>query len=82
MTIAAVSALRSASVAFVNSGQRLLGNRLNTDGRREIHEVGEHTVAVLVMHRTKGNVAVRKYKSTRKIAQGNEIVPRLKRTIV
>ena len=39
MTIAVVSALWSASVAFVNSGQRLLGNRLSTDGRRKIHKV-------------------------------------------
>ena len=44
MTIAVVSALWSAGVAFVDSGQQLRGNRLNTDARREIHNVGEHTV--------------------------------------
>jgi hypothetical protein len=80
------------SVAFVstaqakhnhNSGQQLLGGRLNTDGTHEIHKVGEHTVhvrvqnkkvaGVSVMHRTKGNVAVKKYKTNRKMAQGNQI---------
>jgi len=80
------------SIAFVgtasakhnhNSGPQLLGNRLNTNGKHDIHKVGEHTVsvhienkkvaAVSVTHRTKGNVAVKKYKTTRKMAQGNEI---------
>ncbi len=61
----------------------MLGNRLNTNGKHEIHKVGEHTIhvhvenkkvaAVSVTHRTKGNVAVKKYKTTRKMAQGNEI---------
>jgi hypothetical protein len=80
------------SIAFVgtasakhnhNSGPQLLGNRLNTNGKHEIHKVGEHTVSVhienkkvagvSVMHRTKGNVAVKKYKTNRKMAQGNNI---------
>jgi hypothetical protein len=80
------------SIAFVgtacakhnhNSGPQLLGNRLNTNGKHEVHKVGEHTVhvhvenrkvaGVSVTHRTKGNVAVKKYKTTRKMAQGNEI---------
>ena len=80
------------SIAFVgtasakhnhNSGPQLVGNRLNTNGKHEIHKVGEHTVSVQienkkvagvsVTHRTKGNVAVRKYKTSKKMAQGNEI---------
>ena len=80
------------SIAFVgsasakhnhNSGPQLVGNRLNTNGKHEIHKVGEHTVSVhienkkvadvSVTHRTKGNVAVKKYKTTRKMAQGKEI---------
>jgi hypothetical protein len=80
------------SVAFVgtayaghnhNNGAQLLGNKLSTDGKHEIHKVGEHTVhvqvqnkkvaGVSVMHRTKGNVAVKKYKTNRKMAQGNDI---------
>jgi hypothetical protein len=66
-----------------NSGPQLLGNRLNTNGKHEIHKVGEHTIhvhvenkkvaGVSVTHRTKGNVAVKKYKTTRKMAQGNDI---------
>ena len=80
------------SIAFVstasakhnhNSGPQLLGNRLNTNGKHEVHKVGEHTVhvhvenrkvaGISVTHRTKGNVAVKKYKTTRKMAQGKEI---------
>jgi len=79
------------SVAFVgtasakhnhHSGPQLIGNKLNTNGKHEIHKVGEHTVsvhienkkvaAVSVTHRTKGNVAVKKYRTTKKMAQGNE----------
>jgi hypothetical protein len=66
-----------------HNGPQLLGNRLNTDGTHEIHKVGEHTVSVRVqskkvagvsvMHRTKGNVAVKKYKTNRKMAQGSDI---------
>jgi hypothetical protein len=66
-----------------HNGQQLIGNKLSTDGTHEIHRIGEHTVSVrvqnkkvagvAVMHRTKGNVAVKKYKTTRKMAQGNEI---------
>jgi len=62
-----------------HSGPQLLGGRLNTNGMHEIHKVGEHTVSVRVqgkkvagvsvMHRTKGNVAVKKYKTNRKMAQ-------------
>jgi hypothetical protein len=81
-----------ASVAFVgtacakhnhNSGPQLLAGRLNTDGKHEIHKVGEHTVhvhvqnkkvaGVSVTHRTKGNVAVKKYKTNRKMAQGGDL---------
>src|SRR5215510_12366104 len=80
------------SIAFVgtasakhnhHNGQQLVGNRLNTNGKHEVHKVGEHTVhvhieskkvaGVSVTHRTKGNVAVKKYKTTRKMAQGKEI---------
>lgn len=66
-----------------NNGQQLVGNKLNTNGKHEIHKVGEHTVSVQienkkvagvsVTHRTKGNVAVKKYKTTKKMVQGNDI---------
>jgi len=79
------------SVAFVtnafakhnhNSGQQLLGGKLNTNGKHDIHKVGEHTVSVqvsnkkvagvTVTHRTKGNVAVKKYKTSKKMALGGD----------
>jgi len=66
-----------------HNGQQLIGNKLNTDGTHEIHRAGEHTVSVRVQnkkvagvsvtHRTKGNVPVKKYKTTRKMAQGGDI---------
>jgi hypothetical protein len=66
-----------------NNGQQLVGSKLGTNGKHEIHKVGEHTVSVQienkkvagvsVTHRTKGNVAVKKYKTNKKMAQGNEI---------
>jgi hypothetical protein len=65
-----------------NNGQQLVGNKLNTNGKHELHKVGEHTVSVhienkkvagvSVAHRTKGNVAVKKYKTTKKMAQGSD----------
>ncbi len=66
-----------------NSGLQLVGNKLNANGQHEIHKVGEHTVSVQIQnrkvagvsvtHRTKGSVAVKKYKTTRKMARGSEI---------
>jgi hypothetical protein len=64
-------------------GFKLLGNKLNTTGKHDVHKVGEHTVSihvenkkiarVTVAHRTKGNVAVKKYKTSKKMAQGYEL---------
>ena len=63
-----------------HNGQQLLANKINTNGKHELHKVGDHTVSiqvsnkkiagVAVSHRTKGNVAVKKYKSSKKMAQG------------
>jgi len=57
----------------------LLGNKLHTDGKHEIHKHGEHTIHVhvakgkvttlTVTHRTKGNIPVRKFKTTKKVVQ-------------
>jgi hypothetical protein len=62
-----------------HNAQQLLGEKLNTNGKHDIHKVGDHTVSVQVQnkkisgvtvaHRTKGNVAVRKYKTSKKMAQ-------------
>ena len=85
--LALVGSVVFVSTAFAkhnhNNGQQLVGNKLSTNGKHELHKVGEHTVSVhienkkvagiSVVHRTKGNVAVKKYKTTKKMAQGNEI---------
>jgi hypothetical protein len=65
-----------------HSGQQLLGSKINTNGKHDLHKVGEHTVSVhvenkkiagvTVAHRTKGNVAVKKYKTSKKMALGND----------
>jgi predicted DNA-binding WGR domain protein len=78
------------SVAFAGSafakhnhhdGAKLLGGRLGTDGKHEIHKFGEHTVHVHVQnkkvlrvtatHRTKGEVPVKKYNTSKKMVQGD-----------
>jgi len=61
------------------AGHVLLGNKLHTDGKHELHKHGEHTIHVHVVkgkvtnltvtHRTKGNVAVRKFKTSKKVVQ-------------
>src|SRR5215475_7383938 len=85
--LALVGSIAFVDTAFAahnhNNGAQLVGNRLNTNGTHEIHKVGEHTVSVQIQnkkvggvsvtHRTKGNVAVKKYKTNRKMAQGREI---------
>jgi hypothetical protein len=64
-----------------HDGAQLLGSRIGMDGKHEIHKVGEHGVhvhvqnkkiaRVTVEHRTKGEVPVKKYKSSKKMAQGD-----------
>jgi len=55
----------------------LLGNKHHTDGKHELHKHGEHTIHVhvankkitnlTVIHRTKGNVPVKKFKTSKKV---------------
>ena len=62
-----------------HAGHTLLGNKHLKDGKHELHKVGEHTVHVhvankkvtnlTVTHRTKGNVAVKKFKTSKKVVQ-------------
>jgi hypothetical protein len=62
-----------------HAGHTLLGNKLQTDGKHELHKYGEHTIHVhvakgkvtnlTVTHRTKGNVPVRKFKTSKKVVQ-------------
>jgi hypothetical protein len=62
-----------------HDGAKLLGNKLATNGKHELHKVGEHTVhvhvqnkkiaGISVMHRTKGDVPVKKYKTSKKMVR-------------
>jgi hypothetical protein len=64
-----------------HDGAQLLGGKIGTDGKHEIHKSGEHTVhvhvqnkkvaGVSVTHRTRGEVPVKKYKTSRKMVQGD-----------
>jgi hypothetical protein len=85
--LALIGAVAFISTAFAKhqhqDGQQLLGNKIATTGKHDVHKVGEHTVSIHVenkkiarvtaAHRTKGNVAVKKYKTTKKMAQGYEL---------
>jgi hypothetical protein len=64
-----------------HDGVKLLGSKISTDGKHEIHKNGEHTVhvhvqgkkiaGVTVTHRTKGEVPVKKYKTSKKMVEGD-----------
>jgi hypothetical protein len=57
----------------------LLGNKINTDGKHELHKRGDHTIYahvngkkishISVTHKTKGEVPVKKYKTNKKVVQ-------------
>ena len=59
------------------AAHQMLGNTINTDGTHEIHKRGDHTIhahvkgkkieRISVTHRTKGAVAVKKYKTNKKV---------------
>ncbi len=84
--VAAISLAAFAGTALAkhqhHDGQKILGNKINSNGKHELHKAGEHTVhvqvadkkvvGVTVTHRTKGNVAVKKYKTSKKVVQINE----------
>ena len=58
---------------------QLLGNKINTDGKHEIHKQGDHTIHAhvkgkkithtSVTHKTKGEVPVKKFKTNKKVVQ-------------
>jgi hypothetical protein len=68
-----------------HDGVKLIGAKLTTDGKHELHKVGEHTVsvhvqnkkiaAITVMHRTRGDVPVKKYKTSKKMVQADGYIP-------
>jgi len=62
-----------------HAGHQLLGAKINIDGKHEIHKRGDHTIHahvkgkkishVTVIHKTKGEVTARKYKTNKKVVQ-------------
>src|SRR6201987_3077630 len=81
--VASVGVLAFARVAFAKHqhlpAHQLLGNKINTDGKHEIHKRGDHTIHahvqgkkishISVSHKTKGDVRVKKYKTNKKVVQ-------------
>jgi hypothetical protein len=86
--VAAAAVALAGAFAFVatasakhqhHAAHLLLGEKINRDGKHELHRNGEHTVHVhvanrkitnlTVTHRTKGNVAVKKFKTTKKVVE-------------
>lgn len=74
-----VDAAVAAGKAHQHNGQKQVGNKIKTKGNHVIDKVGKHTVSIdvengkiagfKVKHSTKGDVAVKKYKTTKKMAQ-------------
>jgi hypothetical protein len=75
--------LVGAGVAFAKgshkhqAGLQLLGSKINTDGKHELHKVAGHTVHAQVSNKKiatvtvtgpKGDVAIKRYKSSKKMA--------------
>jgi len=85
--VASVGTMAFIGAAFAahthHAGHQLLGNKINTDGKHEIHKRGDHTVHahvvnkkishVSVTHRTKGEVPVKKYKTSKKVVQAGDL---------
>ena len=81
--VASFGVLAFARLAFAahhhHPADQLLGNKINTDGKHEIHKRGDHTIYahvngkkishVSVTHKTKGEVSVKKYKTNKKVVQ-------------
>src|SRR6266851_2856528 len=84
--VALIGAMAFVGTAFAkhqhHDGKQLLGKKIGNNGKHELHKVGDHTAqiqvtnkkisGVTVTHRTKGNVSVKKYKTTKKMVQANE----------
>ena len=81
--VASFGVLVFARLAFAahqhHPAHQLLGNKINTDGKHEIHKRGDHTIYahvkgkkishISVTHKTKGEVPVKKYKTNKKVVQ-------------
>src|ERR1035437_6521362 len=78
-----VDAAVAAAKANHHSGKQQVGNMIKTNGSHVIDKLGKHTVSVNVTngkiaglnvkHSEKGNVPVKKYKTTKKLAQSDGI---------
>ena len=78
--VASVGTMAFIGAAFAahqhHAAHQLLGNKINTNGKHELHKRGDHTAHahvvnkkishVSVTHRTKGDVPVKKYKTSKK----------------
>lgn len=68
-----------------HNGHQLLGDNINKDGTHKLHKKGAYEASVQVSngkvtgvkvkHATKGDVPVRKYKTTKKMVQASAIQP-------
>src|SRR5580700_5782500 len=79
--VASIGVLGFSRLAFAahhhQAGHQLLGDRINIDGKQELHKRGDHTIYahvkgkkvshVSVTHRTKGEVQVKKFKTNKKL---------------
>jgi len=73
------AAVAAAKQHHHHDGQQLLGEKIKTHGNHAIHKTGNHTVSVEVKdgkvagvhvkHAKKGDVEVKKYKTTKKMVQ-------------
>src|SRR5689334_9769406 len=81
--VASVGVLAFVRLAFAthhhHPAHQLLGNKIKTDGKHEIHKRGDHTVYahvkgkkishISVTHKTKGEVPIKKLKTNKKVVQ-------------
>jgi hypothetical protein len=79
--VASLGVLAFARHAFAahhhHAAHQLLGAKINTDGKHELHKRGDHTIYVhvkgkkvshiSVTHKTKGEVPVKKFKTNKKV---------------
>jgi hypothetical protein len=71
------------------NGKSLVGDKIKKDGKQQFHQNGKHTAfvnvkdgkitGVTVTHSEKGNVPVKKYKSTKKMEMAGELAGGIQR---
>lgn len=78
-----VDAAVAAGKEHHQNGKQLVGKKIKTNGNHVLQKVGKHTVSVDVVdgkiagmkvnHSDKGDVPVKKYKTTKKMAQAGDL---------